>query len=128
MKQPTDMEGAERKARIALALRGRNALASMCSGRSIDEEESSRGEKFDNLLDGHTTVLWCEFAECDKYGRYLVTLRERRGAKQTLNERLVDMRLALPYDGGAKKDVWAELKAAPEAEGEGEEGDDASRA
>lgn len=127
MHQPTDMEGAERKARIALALKARNALAHMATGLTIDEEEPARGAKFDEITEPNKRVLWCEFGEADKYGRYLVTLWEKRGDKTSINDRLVEDKLALRYDGGKKADVGAALlpqqdeEAQPEdGEGEGE--------
>lgn len=57
-------------------------------------------------LDGKMVRL--QVSKPDKYGRYLGTLFMNPGSTESINQQLINQKIAKPYDGASKTGLWTE--------------------
>lgn len=103
LRQPKSEPDRERKKELAFA--ARNRLIELGTGVSLASDPHLKGEALRTKLSESRRLVWAEFGQPDKFGRALVSLFVRKNGVVSINQRLIDEHLALPYDGGTKTNV-----------------------
>lgn len=95
----------KREKKKELAFAARNRLIELSTGVDLSADPHLKGEPLRERLAASRKLVWVEFGSPDKFGRGLVSLFQRKHGVVSINQQLIDEKLALPYDGGTKTDV-----------------------
>ncbi len=82
------------------AIQARNFLINKVTGQTVKSDITKKEIK--ELLALSNKLCYVCFYEQDEDGRWLVELYENKNDKVTINQQLIDVGLAVEYDGGHK--------------------------
>jgi len=91
-----------RDVEIKLAIRSRNYLIEQITKKNYQNQTTNKLEIKEYLAKSENLV-WVHCLEFDKYGRLLVELYSDPQQIKSINQKMVDDKMAIQYDGGTKK-------------------------
>ena len=92
---------AKRDAEIKSAIKSRNYLIEKITNQTYQEEKVSK-QDIKEFLSKCQNVIWVHCLEFDKYGRLLVEIYKNPSDKISINQQMINDKMALSYDGGTK--------------------------